>query len=97
MHVLEIMKQVGKKWQNLDPVERKIYQDKADLDKIRYQKQLKDFEKEVDKLGLEKNVKSGERKIRKKKTSTTTANHPQFSGAKRKARGHGVDINDPQK
>lgn len=36
MHVLEIMKQVGKKWQNLDPVERKIYQDKADLDKIRY-------------------------------------------------------------
>jgi len=25
MHVLEIMKQVGKQWQNLNDVERKIY------------------------------------------------------------------------
>ena len=52
MHVLEIMKQVGHKWQNLNEFERKEYQDKADADKIRYRKELKDFEKEVDGLNL---------------------------------------------
>lgn len=52
MHVLEIMKQVGHKWQNLNEFERREYQDKADSDKVRYRKELKDFEKEVDGLNL---------------------------------------------
>lgn len=55
MHVLEIMKQVGHRWQNLSDPERKEYQDKADADKIRYRKELKEFEKEVDGLNLKKN------------------------------------------
>lgn len=36
MPVLDIMKEVGSRWQGLTPVERKVYQDKADADKIRY-------------------------------------------------------------
>lgn len=62
MHVLDIMKQVGIKWQNLTPEEKKLYQDKADADKLRYRRELKDFEKEVDKLELKKNIRSVDRK-----------------------------------
>lgn len=66
MHVLEIMKQVGHKWQNLNEFERKEYQDKADADKIRYRKELKDFEKEVDGLNLKRNQRNSDRRPRAK-------------------------------
>lgn len=72
MHVLEIMKQVGKQWQNLTDEERKVYQDKADEDKIRYRNELKAFESEVDKLGLKKSIKTQSRPKKKKAPSGTS-------------------------
>jgi len=57
MPVLQIMKEVGYKWQNLTSSEKKIYQDMADTDKIRYKDELKDFEKEVEKLHVSKPTK----------------------------------------
>lgn len=57
------------KWQNLNQEEKKIYQDKADADKLRYRRELKEFEKEVDKLELKKNIRSVDWKPRNKKSS----------------------------
>ena len=71
MHVLQIMKEVGSSWQNLSPEERKVYQQKADEDKIWYRKQLKEFEKEVDKLELKKSTRGAEKRVWKKKTVTS--------------------------
>ncbi len=62
------MKEVGSSWQNLAPEERKVYQQKADEDKIWYRKQLKEFEKEVDKLELKKSTRGTEKRVWKKKT-----------------------------
>ena len=58
MPVLQIMKEVGWLWWALTPPERKRFQDKADVDKIWYKKELKEFEKEVDKLDLRKGKKN---------------------------------------
>jgi hypothetical protein len=48
------MKEVGKRWQSLIPTEKKVYQDLADIDKVRYKNELKEFEKEVEKLQISK-------------------------------------------
>lgn len=90
MHVLEIMKQVGKQWQGLNATDRKVYQDKADEDKIRYRKELKEFEKEVDKLELKKSIKTVSRPRKKKATSETKSR-------KRAARDSTKDPNKPVK
>ena len=58
MPVLQIMKEVGYKWQGLTPSQRKVYQDLADIDKVRYRNELKDFEKEVETLQVAKPLKS---------------------------------------
>lgn len=58
MPVLQIMKEVGYKWQNLTPSEKKVYQDIADIDKIRYKNELKEFEKEVETLQVIKPSKT---------------------------------------
>jgi hypothetical protein len=50
MPVLQIMKEVGSQWQSLHPEEKQVYQAMADEDKIRYKEELKEFEKEVEKL-----------------------------------------------
>jgi hypothetical protein len=50
MPVLQIMKEVGIQWKALYPDVRSIFQGKADIDKIRYKEELKEFEKEVEKL-----------------------------------------------
>ena len=54
MPVLQIMKEVGHRWQNLTDIERNIYQRMADEDKVRYKLELKEFEKEVEKLQVSK-------------------------------------------
>lgn len=54
MPVLQIMKEVGYQWQNLTPEEKQVYQKLADEDKLRYQKELKEFEKEVETLQIAK-------------------------------------------
>ena len=54
MPVLQIMKEVGHRWQNLTDTERNIYQRMADEDKVRYKLELKEFEKEVEKLQVSK-------------------------------------------
>ena len=58
MPVLQIMKEVGNEWQGLNPTERKYFQDMADIDKVRYKEELKEFEKEVEKLHVEKPCKT---------------------------------------
>jgi HMG (high mobility group) box len=50
MPVLQIMKEVGSRWQSLIPSEKNVYQQMADEDKVRYKQELKEFEKEVEKL-----------------------------------------------
>jgi hypothetical protein len=59
------MKEVGAKWQSLTPPEKKIYQDMADEDKIRYKNELKEFEKEVEKLQVTKGPKARGGKTKK--------------------------------
>ena len=87
MPVLDIMKEVGKSWQNLTPQEKDIHQSKADEDKLRYKAELKDFEKEVDKLGLDKSKPNKNRRTKTKKpVASETGNSPQFVGLKRKHR-----------
>lgn len=67
MPVLQIMKEVGSQWQNLDPADKQNYQKLADVDKIRYKEQLKEFEKEVEKLQVGKPGKGkGSSKSKKK-------------------------------
>jgi len=57
MPVLQIMKEVGHQWQSLAPDIKQSYQNRADIDKIRYKAELKEFEKEVEKLQIEKPTK----------------------------------------
>ena len=54
MPVLQIMKEVGHRWQSLSDNERSVYQGMADEDKLRYKEELKEFEKEVEKLHISK-------------------------------------------
>jgi len=68
----------------LSDTERQVYQDKANADKVRYKRELKEFEKEVDKLGLEQNLKKGERKPRKPKKQAATKPGSATAGSKRK-------------
>ena len=65
MPVLQIMKEVGKKWQSLNPNQKKVYQDMADADKVRYKSELKEFEKEVEKLQVTKPSKGRSYKNKK--------------------------------
>lgn len=57
MPVLQIMKEVGSRWQSLIPSEKNVYQQMADEDKVRYKQELKEFEKEVEKLQVSKPTK----------------------------------------
>lgn len=57
MPVLQIMKEVGSRWQSLTPGEKNVYQQMADEDKVRYKQELKEFEKEVEKLQVSKPTK----------------------------------------
>jgi hypothetical protein len=36
MGALQIMQEVGKKWQSITPKEKRYFKDKADRDKLRY-------------------------------------------------------------
>lgn len=47
MHALDVMKEVGKTWQTLAKEKRDQFEAKANLDKIRYNQEIKVFEAEV--------------------------------------------------
>lgn len=49
MPVLQIMKEVGKEWKKIGS-KAKRYEQLAELDKVRYKEELKEFQKEVEKL-----------------------------------------------
>lgn len=51
MGALIVMKHVGSQWQNLTDKDRQYFQDKADLDKLRYLKEMKEFYDEVQRIG----------------------------------------------
>lgn len=51
MGALDVMKEVGKKWQNMSTDERDYFQKKADRDKIRYVKEQTAFFGEIEKIG----------------------------------------------
>ena len=48
MHALQVMKEVGKLWQNLSAGDRKEYDLLADKDKIRFQNEIEDFNRAVE-------------------------------------------------
>lgn len=51
MGALDIMKQVGYQWQGLTEKQRQYFQDKADVDKVRYLKEMKAFYDEIERIG----------------------------------------------
>ena len=53
MAALDIMKEVGHRWQNLKPAERNEFQKKADKDKVRYFREQKAFYEEIERIGRE--------------------------------------------
>ena len=50
LNVLEVMKEVGKRWQCITEKEREYFQAKANTDKIRYDKEAKEFLKEIQRI-----------------------------------------------
>lgn len=48
MHALEVMKKVGSIWQKLSAKEKKKFEDGAQLDKQRFQRELEIFRRELD-------------------------------------------------
>lgn len=48
MGALEVMKEVGIRWQSMDNDSRQYFQDKADKDKIRYIREMNTFVKRID-------------------------------------------------
>ena len=52
MPALQIMKEVGREWQELSDEGRQFFQSKADLDKIRFRKEKSLFESKMRKLVL---------------------------------------------
>lgn len=77
MPVLQIMKEVGKEWQSILPENKKRYQALADQDKIRYKRELKEFEKEVEKLQVGKPSKSKRSSNNKRKTEPVVEETPE--------------------
>lgn len=51
MGALDVMKEVGKKWQSMESEQREYFQKKADRDKIRYVKEQTAFFGEIEKIG----------------------------------------------
>jgi hypothetical protein len=51
MGALQVMKQVGKAWQSMALLQRQYFKNKADRDKVRYLKQMKEFYDEVERIG----------------------------------------------
>jgi DNA repair ATPase RecN len=54
---LEVMKQVGEKWQGLSEVEKQLYEDKSNKDKKRYKKDLVKFEREIEEIRTDSPIK----------------------------------------
>lgn len=70
---LEVMKEVGQRWQNLSDPEKQAYNDKAANDKKRYKSELNKFEKEIEDLSVAPptKVKSAENKSDTNKSQIT--------------------------
>jgi len=47
MHALQVMKEVGKTWQNLNAPDKVNYEDQAKIDKDRFIKEMADFEDQI--------------------------------------------------
>lgn len=52
---LNVMKVVGQRWKSLTPQEKKVFDDKAQDDKKRYEEEMKEFNKEIDKVNIQTN------------------------------------------
>jgi hypothetical protein len=50
MHVLDVMKEVGRRWGIIEEESKKYFMRKADLDKIRFSNENKKFQDEMRKL-----------------------------------------------
>lgn len=81
MHALQVMKEVGKLWQKLPAEDRKQYDILADKDKVRFQNQIEDFNKEVESV----------QKSNRSKTQPTS------SATSRKVINKGVNGATPEK
>jgi len=54
MGALNVMKQVGYEWQNITEEKKQYFQNKADIDKARYIKEMAEFYDEVERIGERK-------------------------------------------
>lgn len=59
MGALIVMKYVGKAWKNLTKQERQYFDEKADIDKIRYLKETRAFYDEVQRIGTQHGTVQG--------------------------------------
>lgn len=50
MHALQVMKEVGKAWQNLKPSEKLHFETQAEQDKQRFKQEMKEFGEQLLKL-----------------------------------------------
>jgi HMG (high mobility group) box len=51
---LNVMKQVGYEWKNITEEKKQYFQNKADIDKARYIKEMAEFYDEVERIGERK-------------------------------------------
>ena len=62
-----VMKIVGKRWKSLTPEQKKVFDDKAKEDKKRYNRQMEEFKKEINKIHItshdEKKIRGGGQEI----------------------------------
>lgn len=94
MHALEVMKKVGKLWQELDKENKKIFEDQAKVDKQRFLREMEKFQKELDAVNyddeepeLDKNGRENDtQKVQKDTKSSKKLSSPSLnlsSGLKR--------------
>ena len=51
MQSLQVMQEVGRSWQSLTETNRKYFDNKANRDKIRYLKEMRQFYDEIERIG----------------------------------------------
>lgn len=94
MPVLQIMKEVGIQWKALDPQLRSEFQHKADIDKIRYKEELKEFEKEVEKLQVFNPKVKNSKKQMESKVEISSEISEEVKSATKESKPNVIDIED---
>jgi hypothetical protein len=90
MNVLEVMKEVGRRWKSLNPVEKSEFENKAKLDKKRFEQEMAEFSKEINKVSITSSDPK-KAKSRVTKTAKIKAQSKSKRGRKRNTRSKQSD------